>query len=109
MVKAGERHQTAVGCVDQIPFAQQQLVVGTTDCANQDRIEAREPALQYDIRTGEAADRRAAQVEAITAATFWSVRDKIGKKVKDPKELGLPDPANFDSWWPPKGYKPRMS
>ena len=62
-----------------------------------------------DIRTGEAADRRAAQVEAVTATTFWNVRDKIGKKVKNPKELGLPDPANFDSWWPPKGYKPRMS
>jgi tripartite-type tricarboxylate transporter receptor subunit TctC len=61
-----------------------------------------------DIRTGEAADRRAAQVEAVTATTFWNVRDKIGKKVKNPKELGLPDPANFDSWWPPKGYKPRM-
>lgn len=62
-----------------------------------------------DIRTGEVADRRAAQVEAVTATTFWSVRDKIGKKVKSPQELGLPDPANFDSWWPPKGYKPRMS
>jgi tripartite-type tricarboxylate transporter receptor subunit TctC len=62
-----------------------------------------------DIRTGEAADRRAAQVEAVTAATFWSVRDQIGKKVKSPKELGLPDPADFDKWWPPKGYKPRMS
>jgi tripartite-type tricarboxylate transporter receptor subunit TctC len=62
-----------------------------------------------DIRTGEAADRRAAQVEAVTAATFWSVRDQIGKKVKSPEQLGLPDPANFDSWWPPKGYKPRMS
>ena len=30
-------------------------------------------------------------------------------KVKSPKELGLPDPADFDKWWPPKGYKPRMS
>jgi hypothetical protein len=61
-----------------------------------------------DIRTGQDADRRAAQVEAVTATTFWNVRDKIGKKVKSPQELGLPDPANFDSWWPPKGYKPRM-
>jgi len=63
---------------------------------------------QTDIRTGEEADRRAAQVEAVTAKTFWSVRDQIGKKVKSPKELGLPDPADFDKWWPPKGYKPRM-
>ena len=62
-----------------------------------------------DIRTGPDADRRAAQVEAVTATTFWNVRDKIGKKVKSPQELGLPDPADFDKWWPPKGYKPRMS
>ncbi len=63
---------------------------------------------QTDIRTGEEADRRAAQVEAITASTFWKVRDQIGKKVLSPKELGLPDPKDFDKWWPPKGYKPRM-
>ena len=25
---------------------------------------------------------------------------------KTPEELGLPDPADFDKWWPPKGYKP---
>jgi len=62
-----------------------------------------------DIRTGEAADRRSAQVEAVTAATFWSVKEMIGKAVKSPQELGLPDPADFDKWWPPKGYKPRMS
>jgi tripartite-type tricarboxylate transporter receptor subunit TctC len=62
-----------------------------------------------DIRTGEAADRRAAQVECVTAATFYKVQDQIGKKVKSPEELGLPDPADFDAWWPPQGYKPRMS
>ena len=26
--------------------------------------------------------------------------------VKNHKELGLPTPENFESWWPPKGYKP---
>ncbi len=62
-----------------------------------------------DVRTGQAADRRAAQVEAVTASTFWNVRDQIGKKVKSPQELGLPNPEAFDKWWPPKGYKPRMS
>ena len=64
---------------------------------------------EIDVRTGQEADRRAAQVEAVTATTFWNVRDQIGKKVKSPQELGLPDPAGFDRWWPPKGYKPRMS
>jgi tripartite-type tricarboxylate transporter receptor subunit TctC len=70
---------------------------------------AKKKYFQIDVRTGEAADRRAAQVEAVTAHTFWNVRDQIGKKVKSPEELGLPTPEDFDKWWPPKGYKPRMS
>lgn len=64
---------------------------------------------QVDVRWGEAADRRAAQVECVTSATFVKVQKLIGKKVRGPKELGLPDPKDFDAWWPPKGYKPRMS
>lgn len=63
---------------------------------------------QEDIRYGADADRRAAQVESVTAKTFWNTKDQIGKKVKSPDELGLPDPDNFDKWWPPQGYKPRM-
>lgn len=63
---------------------------------------------EIDVRTGEAADRRAALVETVTAATFWKNQDKIGKKVKSPEELGLPTPEDFDKWWPPKGYKPRI-
>ena len=59
-----------------------------------------------DVRTGEAADRRAAELEAITAATFYNYRDQIGAPVKTAKELGLPSPEDFDKWWPPKGYKP---
>ncbi|MEK9662838.1 MAG: tripartite tricarboxylate transporter substrate binding protein [Alphaproteobacteria bacterium] len=61
---------------------------------------------EIDVRTGEAADRRAALVETVTAATFWANQDKIGKQVKSPEELGLPKPEDFDKWWPPKGYKP---
>lgn len=62
-----------------------------------------------DIRSGEEADRRAAQLEVITAATFAKVKDQIGKQIKTAGDLGLPDPAGFDKWWPPKGYKPRMA
>ncbi len=69
---------------------------------------AKKKYFDVDIRTGAAADRRAALVESITAATFFKVQDQIGKKVKSPQELGLPDPADFAKWWPPKGYKPRM-
>ncbi len=60
---------------------------------------------QVDVRFGEAADKRAAQLETMTVATFNQYADQIGKKVKTAKELGLPTPENFESWWPPKGYK----
>ena len=70
---------------------------------------AKKKYFQIDIRTGEAADRRAAQVECVTAATFKKLQKHIGKKVRGPSELGLPEPKDFDSWWPPRGYKPRMS
>lgn len=70
---------------------------------------AKRKFFEIDIRWGEAADRRAAQVEAVTAATFVKLQKHIGKKVRGPRELGLPDPSEFDAWWPPKGYKPRMT
>ncbi len=69
---------------------------------------ARAKYFDVDVRTGADADRRAAQVECVTAATFHQARDQIGKKVKSPQELGLPVPADFDDWWPPAGYQPRM-
>lgn len=64
---------------------------------------------EVDVRWGAEADRRAAQVECVTASTFVKVQKLIGKKVRGPKELGLPEPKDFGAWWPPKGYKPRMS
>ena len=69
---------------------------------------AKRKYFDVDIRTGAAADRRSAQVEAVTASTFYAVREQIGKKVLSAEQLGLPDPKDFDKWWPPKGYKPRM-
>ncbi len=60
---------------------------------------------ERQILTGEAADKRAAQLEVGTAFLFNKYRDQIGGKVKTAKELGLPDPDDFDKWWPPKGYK----
>ncbi len=58
------------------------------------------------ILTGEAADKRAAQLEVSTAYLFNKYRDQIGGKVMTAKQLGLPSPEGFDKWWPPKGYKP---
>ncbi|HMB48696.1 MAG TPA: tripartite tricarboxylate transporter substrate binding protein [Afifellaceae bacterium] len=61
-----------------------------------------------DIVTGEKADRRAAQQETVTVDIFNKFSDQIGAKVKTAEELGLPAPADFESWWPPKDYKPRI-
>jgi tripartite-type tricarboxylate transporter receptor subunit TctC len=70
---------------------------------------AKKRYFQIDIRVGEAADRRAAEIEVLTAATFAQVKDQLGKEPKSAADLGLPTPAEFDKWWPPKGYKPRMA
>ena len=68
---------------------------------------ARSQFFQIDIRSGEAADRRMAQREAVTVAIFNEHADQIGAPVKSAEELGLPAPEEFDSWWPPEGYEPR--
>jgi tripartite-type tricarboxylate transporter receptor subunit TctC len=60
---------------------------------------------ELQILTGEAADKRAAQLEVQTAHLFNLYSDQIGAKVKTAKELGLPTPDGFDKWWPPQGYK----
>jgi len=80
------------------------------DAVNSDAFQAiaKKKFFDVDIRSGADADRRAAQVESVTAQTFWDAQKQIGKKVKSPSELGLPNPADFDKWWPPQGYEPRM-
>lgn len=66
---------------------------------------AKQKYFTIDFRTGAAADERSARVEAITAATFkeLGIPGAMG-----PDEIGLPAPKDFDSWWPPKGYEPRL-
>jgi len=61
---------------------------------------------ELQVLTGEAADKRAAQLETNTAYLFNRYKDQIGAPVKSAKELGLPEPKDFDKWWPPQGYKP---
>jgi tripartite-type tricarboxylate transporter receptor subunit TctC len=97
------RRDTPSEILEQVKTA---FIAATKSKAFQDVAKAK--YFDVDVLTGEAADRRAALVEAVTAATFSKVQDQIGKKVKTPEELGLPDPKDFDKWWPPKGYKPRM-
>lgn len=62
---------------------------------------------QLDVQTGEQADRTAAKLEVITVDTFNKFSDQIGAEVKSAIDLGLPSPADFDSWWPPAGYSPK--
>jgi tripartite-type tricarboxylate transporter receptor subunit TctC len=60
---------------------------------------------QKHLALGEQADMEAAYAETVTATTFQNLEIK---GAIPPEKLGLPTPANFDKWWPPKGYKPAM-
>ncbi len=57
-----------------------------------------------DPVVGEAADKRATLWEVIAANLLYSVK----KAKRSPKEIGLPSIDEFENWWPPKGYKPRI-
>jgi len=59
------------------------------------------------LTVGEEADKLAALRESVTAWLLWDLKVE-GVKV-NPTDLGIPRPEDFDKWWPPKGYKPRMS
>jgi tripartite-type tricarboxylate transporter receptor subunit TctC len=61
---------------------------------------------EIEVVTGEAADKKAARLETLTVDVFNRYKDQIGAPVKSAKELGLPEPKDFDKWWPPQGYKP---
>jgi hypothetical protein len=61
---------------------------------------------EIEIVTGEAADKKAAQLETLTVDVFNRYKDHVGAAVKTAKELGLPEPKDFHTWWPPQGYKP---
>jgi tripartite-type tricarboxylate transporter receptor subunit TctC len=51
---------------------------------------------------GNAADRKAAQLEVISANLF----SDLGIAKSSPKDLGLPPEEDFGSWWPPAEYTP---
>jgi tripartite-type tricarboxylate transporter receptor subunit TctC len=58
------------------------------------------------VTTGEEADRLSSLREAVTCWLFWDMKVE-GAKV-NPADLGIPRPEDFDKWWPPKGYEPRL-
>ncbi len=55
-----------------------------------------------DLMLGREADRRAAELETISAGIFRDL-EIPGSRTAD--ELGLPEPEQFEQWWPPAGYK----
>ena len=55
-----------------------------------------------DVLIGEGADRRAAQLEVISADTFEKLNIPGARTAE---VLGLPEPADFADWWPPYGYE----
>ena len=57
-----------------------------------------------NLTTGEAADKRAALRESVTAWLFWD----LGLGKVNPETLGIPRLAEFEDWWPPEGYEPRL-
>ena len=59
-----------------------------------------------DVLVGEAADKAAARAESTTAWLLWDLKVE-GAKV-NPADVGIPRPEDFDKWWPPEGYKPRI-
>jgi len=67
------------------------------------RAVAEQQRLFLDVVVGEAADRRAAELEAITATMFQDLGIP-GARSSD--ELGLPEADEFEAWWPPEGYEP---
>lgn len=64
------------------------------------RLRGRFPALAV----GEAADRSAALYETVAA----NLLQEMGIAKHSPADLGLPSIDEFDDWWPPKGYSPRI-
>jgi len=87
---------------------QKEITAAFTKAANSPAFKAVAAKKYFELQvlTGAAADKRAAQLETNTAYLFNRYRDQIGGKVVAAKQLGLPDPKDFDKWWPPKGYKP---
>jgi tripartite-type tricarboxylate transporter receptor subunit TctC len=59
--------------------------------------------LFIEVKVGESADRRAAELESITATMF---QDLGIPGARTAEELGLPAAEAFDEWWPPEDYEP---
>lgn len=61
---------------------------------------------EIEFLTGEDAAKKAARLETTTVDVFNRYKDQVGAEVKTAEELGLPQPDQFEAWWPPEGYEP---
>ena len=93
---------------DLSPEILQELADGFRAAANSEGFKemVKTSFFQLDVKVGEEADREAALMETVTTDIFNRFKDQIGADVKSAAELGLPEPKDFDTWWPPEGYKP---
>lgn len=55
-----------------------------------------------EFMTGSDADRDAARMESITSWLYHDI--KMAGAKHNPKELGIPRPEDFNSYWPPRDY-----
>ena len=66
-------------------------------------IDMKKPRFPSPV-VGADADKRALLWETVAANLLHGA----GKAKKSPKDIGLPSINEFESWWPPKGYKPAI-
>jgi len=94
----GVRRDTPVEIIQQIQDA---FVAAASSEKFREAVAVRNFAV--DIMIGEAADRRAAELETIAATIFEQLEIP---NARNAAALDLPAPEAFDAWWPPAGYTP---
>ena len=62
-----------------------------------------------DVKIGEEADREGASDGVDHDRDLQQVPGSDRRRSENGRELGLPAPGDFDSWWPPEGYTPHRS
>ena len=60
--------------------------------------------IQPEFVSGAEIDKKAAQLETTRASLF----KQLGLSQRSAEQLGLPEPDNFQQWWPPKDYRPAL-
>jgi tripartite-type tricarboxylate transporter receptor subunit TctC len=83
----------------------QQIQEAFVAAANSEGFRATLAARNFamDVMLGAQADRRAAELETISAAVFAQLKIPNSRTAE---ELDLPAPAQFGQWWPPAAYSP---